>query len=642
MKFCHPVPKTTYTILPKIGMLSLLVSIQLVFGNWLSGQTPLPSVYSNLVEENDSLFFMVNGTRIPEVTDPEPYTLDQFRNPAIGTANGLQFDFKDTTLFGTIYYGFVPYGDSKHPKPVYFREAAPLVYGKARINIRTRMGGRFDMIGWTTSGKGTLGFRVVDKLGNMLHDGLVSFKGTGPFEVDHTIVEGPFVVNVLPNEATIRFELNTPVNCAVEVGRKKFRGDRKSTLQEIKVTDLEPATTYTYTVTYGDNAQSYTFTTAPEAGSRAPFTFAYASDSRSGQGGGERNIIGANAYIMQRILALATQQKAAFLQFSGDLIDGYVTSPGFLSLQYANWKRAIQPWAHHLPVYVSMGNHEALMRIFTDKKTTFIIDRFPFETESAEAIFNHHFTQPMNGPDSEDGATYDPDPSVVDFPSYKENVFYYTHGNAAMIVLNSNYFYAPSTNSVSGSGGNIHAYLMDRQMEWLENTLNQMEQDENIDHIFVTQHTPAFPNGGHVADDMWYNGDNSVRPYVNGVALEKGILERRDEYLDLLINKSGKVRAILTGDEHNYARTEVGPGMNMYPDDWKGEKLKLSRTIWQINNGAAGAPYYAQEQTPWTSRAKNFTTQNALVFVQVEGATVQVQVLNPDTLEEVDQFQLTP
>ncbi|RMG27125.1 MAG: hypothetical protein D6730_07830, partial [Bacteroidetes bacterium] len=168
----------------------------------------------------------------------------------------------------------------------------------------------------------------------------------------------------------------------------------------------------------------------------------------------------------------------------------------------------------------------------------------------------------------------------------------------------------------------------------------ELERDANIDHIFVTQHTPCFPNGGHVQDDMWYNGRNDFRPFVAGNPLPKGIIERRDELLDILVNKSQKVIAILTGDEHNYARTRIDGSMNIYPENYIGSRIQLSRTIYQINNGAAGAPYYAQEQTPWSDHVSGFTTQNALVFFEVEGKKIYMRVLNPDTLEEVDELQL--
>jgi len=164
-----------------------------------------------------------------------------------------------------------------------------------------------------------------------------------------------------------------------------------------------------------------------------------------------------------------------------------------------------------------------------------------------------------------------------------------------------------------------------------------LEADDRIDHIFVTQHTPAFPNGGHVGDDMWYGGNNQYRPYIGGKNLPKGIIERRDEYLDLLVNKSTKVLAMLTGDEHNYNRLRVNSEMKIYPDMYFAEKIEITREVWQINNGAAGAPYYAQEETPWSDHVQGFTTQNALVLIYVDGKKVSIEVINPDTLELIDE-----
>jgi 3',5'-cyclic AMP phosphodiesterase CpdA len=313
---------------------------------------------------------------------------------------------------------------------------------------------------------------------------------------------------------------------------------------------------------------------------------------------------------------------------------------GGMDLQYRNWKRAIEPFAHYFPVYVSMGNHEALMRVFGGNNNRIMLDRFPYETESAEAAFAAHFVNPLNGPNGEDGAKYDPNPANIDFPSYKENVYYYTYDNVAVVVLNSDYWYAPSTGLIPKTGGGLHGYIMDNQIKWFRKTVKALEKNKTIDHIFVTQHTPMFPNGGHVGDDMWYNGQNSKRPYVNGKPLDKGIIERRDELLQIAVNESTKVIGVLTGDEHNYCRTEIGPETVIYPDNWDMDKLALSRTIYQINNGAAGAPYYAQDQTPWTPFTSNFTTQNALVFFHVDGEKIRMEVMNPDTLEVIEEFDL--
>jgi hypothetical protein len=376
-------------------------------------------------------------------------------------------------------------------------------------------------------------------------------------------------------------------------------------------------------------------------GSRKPFVFAYASDSRNGQGGGERNLYGANAYIVNRIMALNKRENVAFMQFSGDLIDGYLTHKGETNLQYANWKRALEPFNHSMPVYVAMGNHEALGYAFKKDKNYVMLDGFPFESESAEAIFQSNFCNPESGLISEDGAEYDPDPNNQDFPSYKETVFSYQYGNVAMVVLNSNYWYAPFLEQHPETGGNLHGYIMDNQLKWLESELQKLEANSSVDHIFLTLHTPFFPNGGHVADDMWYKGNNDPRATIAGKPVKVGIIERRDQLLHLLVNKSQKVRAILTGDEHNYAKTQVGPATAKYPLKWPLEKLELKRSIWQINNGSAGAPYYAQEKTPWSNMVSNFSTQNVNVLFYVSGKQIEMRVINPLTFETLDELKLT-
>ncbi len=597
-----------------------------------------PNVYYDF---NEQVYFLKFDTmRVYEGLIPPKYSLDQMINSVSGTHTGLFFDFKDESLNGKLIYGFIPMGDSKHPHPVYFRIPAKIMQGKVAINIAQVLKGTYDMIGWEKSGKGTMGYRVVNEDGRILYDGKVSFKGTGPFEVDVTLVEGPFINLIEPDGATISFDINIPVSSEILVDGKTFKSESEATHHEIKVSGLNADTEYNYTVKYGDITDIYYFRTAPEAGSRSAFTFAYASDSRAGNGSGERDIYGTNFYIMKKIMALATFKNIRFMQFTGDMINGYLTSRGDMELQYANWKRAIDPFARYFPVFVSMGNHEAFMRIFVNDKSRFDLDRFPYDTESAEALFASQFVNPLNGPDSEDGASYDPRPEELDFPSYKENVFYYTYDNVAVIALNSDYWYAPTTANIPITSGGMHGYIMDNQMKWLKKTIKGLEKNNNIDHIFITEHTPFFPNGGHVRDDMWYDGNNDKRPWVAGKPLKKGIIERRDELLDIIVNQSTKVVAILTGDEHNYCRTEIGPETPIYDDNWTGKRLTLKRTIYQINNGAAGAPYYAQEQTPWTSFTSSFTTQNALVFFHVNGEKIKMEVLNPDTLETVDEMDL--
>ena len=609
----------------------------------LKGQN-IPDVYKNIKYSDKGILMLSFNDSLYPAQDATPrFTINDNRDIVSGTANGLAFVWTDTTFKGKMYFGFIHYNDSKHPLPVYFKQALEIDNGYAHIDIKNQLRERYDMIGWETSGRGVIGYRIQDIQGNMIYEGRVAFKGKGPFQVANTLTEGPFVDQITEKSAIISYKTSEPVKARVKVGTKIYQSKNKNTHHEVFVDQLVPESEYVYQIEIDSILQQYRFKTAPKPGKRTAFTFAYASDSRSGQGGGERSMYGTNMYIMKKIMALANQQNATFLQFTGDFIDGYSNSSQDMNLQYSNWKKSIEPWANSIPVYEGMGNHEALVHHFVleQGKWGIMINKFPFETESSEVIFNQNFVNPENGPLSEDGASYDPNPDKTDFPPYIENVYHYSYDNVAIVVLNSDYLYTPRHSAIPITGGNLHAYIMDMQLNWLKKVILEYESNEHIDHIFVTQHTPAFPNGGHVGDDMWYNGNNQYRPWIAGKPLPKGIIERRDEYLDILVNQSEKVVGILTGDEHNYCRTLITPEMPRYPDSgYYAKKITLNRTIHQINNGAAGAPYYAQQQTPWTDFVSGFTTQNALVLIHVEGQKVELEVLNPDTLEEIDRLVL--
>ena len=615
----------------------------------------IPASHHNLsFDAQNRLVADYEGQKFVEYDVPVFHRLSEFKGAFSGSEKGLTFDF-NSDFNGTLYFGFIPYSDYKHPQPVFFKRPAKIEEGRGEINI-DQLRGKYDMIGWEESGRGVFGYRVADDAGTILYDGRIAFKGTGPFETSATLTEGPFIHNVGADSVQISFSVDRPVEVRISVSNQERsktgmeisiqseeRHDGEEVVYFANVGGLEANTDYKYSVYIDGYSQEHSFHTAPELGSRTPFTFAYCSDSRNGQGGGERNVYGANAYIMKKMMALATQQDARFLQFSGDLIDGYLCDRGEIDLQYANWKHTVEPFLHYMPAYISFGNHESLNHtlVAEDGSGYLGIDKMPYETESGERAFTDNFVNPVGLTGSEDGMPYDPNPNELDFPKYDETVFSYTYDNVAVVVLNSNYWYATNKKMVQVTSGGQHAYLMDRQLQWFENEIASYEEEEHIDHVFVTLHTPVFPNGGHVKDDMWYNGNNEMRTWVGGKPMEKGILERRDEFLDILINKSSKVRALLTGDEHNYCKTEIGPETNIYPEGYEKKGLTARRTIWQINNGAAGAPYYAQEDTPWSDKTTGFTTQNALVLIDVDGEKINVRVYNPDTLEEVDSFVLT-
>lgn len=602
----------------------------------------VPAVLMNIqADETGALTFVKNGIAHEEVIRGD-YRLDDVIPVVEGYEEGLRFQFGKSFQSGLMEFGFIPYDESTYALPVYFKRSIVVQEGRAELPIAKWLSGKYDMVGWEENGRGRIGYRLSTLRGELVYDGIVNFEGKGPFEAAPALIEGPFVQKLQHDRVTIFFRTDQKVIPTVQCGPQLKEGTEESRTHEITFTDLRPSENYTYKIILGGFEHTYSFRTAPESGSREPFRFAYASDSRNGSGRGERNLWGVNYYIVKRIFALARSREAAFVQFSGDLVDGYLSDEQAMRLQYANWKRAVEPFCNAMPFYAAMGNHESYGHIFAHPEKGYgqAVDRFPYATESGEALFASEFCNPENGPESEDGSKLDPNKKQTDFPPYKETVFHYRYGNVAMVVLNSNYLYSTSQSALQHSGGNPHAYIMDNQLEWFESTMRALEKDDDIDHVFLTLHTPFFPNGGHVKDDMWYGGSNATRPIIAGEKAKKGIIERRDELLEIFVNKSTKGRAILTGDEHNYCKTQIGPDTPIYPDDWEEKKIALKRTIYQINNGAAGAPYYAQEETPWTPYTSGFSTQNALVFIEVDGKELQVEVYNPDTLEKLESFAL--
>lgn len=620
-----------------------LLSVAFVLFTWISlnaQPNSIPGSYTNIkYDESNRLYYENESQKFYADTAGTRYTIKQLLGKPQGTEDGLSFDFAN--LKGTFTYGLIPYGKAPHPLPV-FRLTSPLVNGKVTANVKRDFRYPFDFVGWQENKGFTLGYRLTDEKGMIIFDGEVAVEGSGPFKVVPTIYEGPFVNNISATEAVIWFETSEPVVSTLSINNKVIKDAVPETHHEFKVSGLTPGTKYDYTVKVASLSQTYHITTAPKAGSRKPFIFAYTSDSRHATGSGERMIYGANAYIMKKMAALSYQQDAAFVQFTGDMINGYLSNKEEQLVQYTNWKKSIEPFWHYMPFYIGQGNHEALGYIFKDKDGVqkAFIDKFPYDTQSAESAFRDAFVNPENGPLSEDNNQYDPNPNEVDFPSYKENVFHYTYDNVAMIVLNSDYWYAPTLSRNTSTSGGLHGYLMDNQMDWLRKIIQEFEQDPNIDHIFVTQHTPVFPNGGHSGDDMWYSGNNEKRPYIAGKPVQKGIIERRDEYLDILINQSKKVVAVLTGDEHNYNRLQLTKDVPIYPENYPHKKLNVSRSIYQINNGASGAPYYGQEKLPWSAFTKAFSVENAVCLFYVKGKRISMKVLNPDTLNEIDEIKI--
>ncbi|MBJ7879932.1 hypothetical protein [Gelidibacter salicanalis] len=134
--------------------------------------------------------------------------------------------------------------------------------------------------------------------------------------------------------------------------------------------------------------------------------------------------------------------------------------------------------------------------------------------------------------------------------------------------------------------------------------------------------------------------DATKDPILATTPVDKGMIERRNEYLNILINDSKKVVGILTDDEHNNNWLKLPPQIAIYPENYVHKKLNVSRSIFQINNGAAGDPYYGQEILSWSKHTQSFSVENTLCLFYVDADNITMKVYNPDILNLIDEMKL--
>jgi len=598
----------------------------------------IPSIYSNLSYNKDKkLVLEAKGKTLIAETGDEELDLNDFIPKITATGFSLLLEF-GKKVNGTLLIGMIPYQQGKFMMPIWHKTTIPIINGVCSPDMLQMYSPKYDLNEWTKNKISLFGYRIVSDSNLIVKDGRFVLKYDNEFSLDTFITEGPFVNNLSSRSVVISFKTSEDCLPNVVINGKSFKSPQKGKKHEINITGLIASQNYQYKINVGSFPWSGNFQTAPQNGSKEKFTFAYLTDCRSGMGGNERSIYGTNNYVIKKCMALAYHNQSKFIQFTGDFIDGYSVKSNNHLLELANFKNSISPFAAYFPVYTGVGNHELIGYKFLEETVNYgyYVDKFPFETESTEAIFASEFVNPSTELISEDYSNCDPDTTKIDFPSYQRTVYSYQYGNVAVICLNTEYWYASALAWHPETSGNPHGYIMDNQLKWFDNEVQKFEKDPTVQHIMVTLHTPLFPNGGHKSDCMWYKGDNNVRCIVAGKPVEKGIIQRRDELLDIMVNKSKKTTMILVGDEHNYSRMKISENMERYPENYPFPKLKLSRDIYQITNGAAGAPYYAQEKLPWSNMVEKFTTQFALVLVDVAGNEVNLRVLNPETMEEID------
>jgi hypothetical protein len=507
------------------------------------------------------------------------------------------------TQGGSIYIGIPDYNQQLE-YPIYsqvikLEEAQPKTSHQGSIDLSQYL--KSFAPSYLIKGEGIIAYRLdiptPKRTNNLFHDrDFRVVKSKDGFRLGIHISEGPFVTQTTKDSAIIWWTTDrVAIGELIVQGRKPIVSKGTGTHHEFKISGLTPGQSYRYTAKSQIDkemviARSYNFKTAPIDGNN--FSFAFTCDGRTGAlGGGDTAIEGVNAKSAQVLAAGIHHKKPEFLIFTGDLISGYTSSEADYRAQLQAWKRVYGGLGHYIPLYTGMGNHESLLDTFADGS------RFDKQGDkSAEAVFATEFVNPTNAPP----------PEAPGLPTYQEAVYSFDYGNSHFCQLNSDYWYS---NKSDTAGGNPFGRLLPGQIRWLAADL-QAARSRGQKHLFVFVHEPAFPNGGHVQDSLWEGGKKPA-----GVAT-------RDKFWQI-VSDAGVV-AVFSGHEHNYSRTSIDSNTPVHLD--KTPNPKFSSRVWQIIQGAAGAPFYPQEQTvPWIGGVKKFVAPTwAYTMISVRSNTVKL------------------
>lgn len=428
---------------------------------------------------------------------------------------------------------------------------------------------------------------------------------------------GPFVEQVTTQSAVIYFETDRPTRGQVAINGKTFPEDGETTQHQVLVSGLEPGKSYEYHVTAGPTkVRPYSFRTDDGES----FQFAAMVDCREGVGGGMINNYGVNADSMTHLVTDCYRRGADLILFAGDLINGYTTDQDDFVNMINSFRSIMGPVQAHIPVYEGMGNHEVLADAWDVKGKRVRIDKG--EGRGAEELFAALFCNPENGPE----------PEHPQAPTYKENVYAITQGHSRIIMLNNNYWWSSDPHKY---GGNLEGLVLPKQLAWFKQQIAEADADPNIHTIFVAAQEPAFPNGGHTNDAMWWAGGDTNR---DGKVDDKDakIVQNRNELWETMAS-TPKMVAFITGDEHAYARLYVDDNTSVgIKTKSDGSTAVFKHPVWQVTSGGAGAPWYDKQiNLPWSPNLVRHSTQPHYAYFDVQPDSVKLEAYS-QTGERLD------
>lgn len=303
------------------------------------------------------------------------------------------------------------------------------------------------------------------------------------------IVVEPYLQDATPHSIHIMWETTVGGNCLVKWGETKALSNqsesafsivnqRPSQIHRVKLENLSPSTTYFYQVVTGQTSSAtYHFTTPPLPEEDKAFQLVALSDMQRDDERPDKFMEIIEEGVLS-YLAENAEQEDMFQKLGMVIIPGDLTKDGLVYTDWTNdFFRQSKKLLPYVPVYPVLGNHE----------------------NNSQFYFNY-FHLPDNGS-----------------PGYLEHWYYKDYANMRIIGLNSN-----------------DDYLIQEQLDWLEEVLEDAERNDAIDFVFAQLHHPY-------KSELWIDGE---RDYTGDVifALEK------------FSARSGKPSIHFYGHTHGYSR----------------------------------------------------------------------------------------
>ena len=305
-------------------------------------------------------------------------------------------------------------------------------------------------------------------------------------------VLGPYLQNAAPTSMTVMWETSGQTPSKVSYGLSTALGNEAtggsqtgfllSRIHTVVVDVLQPGTNYYYSVNYGNKySDTLMFRTPPLAEAEESFNMVAFSDMQVdlSQPDKFREIVedGVIDY-SNAVTSGALPEKLGFVLVPGDLVA--------IGLLYPSWKDEFFEPGKQLfsmvPVYPVLGNHEA-----------------------NTAFFFSYFKLPDNGTGG-----------------FLEHWWYKDYSNTRIIGLESNVEYISANNG------------RQKQLNWLDDVLDEACNNEDIDFVFAQLHHPF-------ESELWPDGNND---YVSDV------IQRLEDFT----TACGKPSIHFFGHTHAYSR----------------------------------------------------------------------------------------